>query len=122
MVFVAGGIAIDTRKTEWYKGLLIDQHLVIDLPPGSEYEAFVNHSCDPNTYIDGQVVFRALRDIQPGEFITVDYGTFMVMKKDPIPECNCQSKNCRGRVTGSDYKFLTLPISWYAQKKLSCES
>ncbi len=118
IVFVAGGIAINTQETTWYKGLLIDKDVVLDLPQGSEYEAYVNHSCDPNCYIDGQIVFRALRDIQPGEYITVDYGTFFLTKKDPIPICKCRSANCRGKVTGEDYKTLNLPLSWYAKKKL----
>lgn len=122
VVFVIGGIAKRPSESGWYKGLMIDDDLVIDLPDGSEYEAFINHSCDPNVYIDGQVVFRALRDIKAGEFITVDYGTFMLTKKDYITECNCGSKNCRKKVTGEDYKFLNLPLSWYAQKRKNNES
>lgn len=118
VIFIAGGIAINTQETKWYKGLLIDKDYVLDLPPGSEYEAFVNHSCDPNVYIDGQIVFRALRDIEAMEFLNVDYGTFFLTKKNPIDPCNCGSTNCRGKVTGEDYKFLNLPLSWYAQKCL----
>ena len=117
IVFVIGGIVKKPSESGWYKGLLIDKDLVIDLPQGNDYEAYINHSCDPNLYIDGQVVFRALRDIQEDEFVTVDYGTFMLTKKDYIPECKCGSNNCRGKVTGEDYKFLELPLSWYAQKR-----
>jgi SET domain-containing protein len=116
VIFVAGGIAINNQETTWYKGLLIDKDYVLDLPPGSEYEAYVNHSCDPNIYIDGQILFRSLRDIKQGEFLTVDYGTFFLTKKNPIDPCNCGSHKCRGKVTGEDYKFLDLPLSWYAQK------
>jgi hypothetical protein len=118
VLFVAGGKAINIRESKWYKGLLIDKDLVLDLPEGSEYEAYVNHSCEPNCYIDGQIVFRALRDIEPNEFLTVDYGTFMITSKNYIDKCNCGSENCRGVVTGNDYKFLKLPLSWYAQKRL----
>lgn len=116
VIFVAGGIAINNQETTWYKGLLIDKHYVLDLPEGSKYEAYVNHSCNPNVYIDGQIVFRALRNIHQGEFLGVDYGTFMLTIKDPIPECKCAAENCRGKITGEDYKFLDLPLSWYAQK------
>lgn len=119
VIFVAGGVAINNQETKWYKGLLIDKDYVLDLPEGSEYEAYVNHSCDPNVYIDGQIVFRALRDIEPLEFLCVDYGTFFLTKKNPIDPCNCGSANCRGKVTGEDYKFLNLPLSWYAQKCLN---
>lgn len=121
VIFVAGGIAINNQETTWYKGLLIDKDFVLDLPAGSEYEAYVNHSCDPNCYIDGQIVFRALRDINAGEFITVDYGTFFLTKKNPIEHCNCGSAKCRGKVTGDDYKSLDLPLSWYANKRLRQE-
>lgn len=116
IVFVIGGMARRPSEHGWYKGLLIDKDLIIDLPQDSEYEAYINHSCDPNVYIDGQVVFRALKDITQGEFLCVDYGTFMLTKTDYIPNCNCGSKKCRGKVTGEDYKFLDLPLSWYAQK------
>ena len=116
IVFVIGGMARRPSEHGWYKGLLIDKDLVMDLPQGSEYEAFINHSCDPNVYIDGQLVFRAYRDIEINEFLSVDSVTFMLTKSDYIPECNCGSKNCRGKVTGEDYKFLDLPLSWYAQK------
>ena len=118
VIFVAGGIAINNQETTWYKGLLIDKDFVLDLPAGSEYEAYVNHSCEPNCYIDGQIVFRALRDINADEFITVDYGTFFITKKNPIDPCNCGSIQCRGKVTGDDYKTLNLPLSWYAKKLL----
>ena len=116
IVFVIGGMARKPSEHGWYKGLLIDKDLVLDLPNGSEYEAYINHSCDPNVYIDGQIVFRALHNIKKDEFLCVDYGTFMLTKKDYIPVCNCGSDNCRGKVTGEDYKFLNLPLSWYAQK------
>ena len=122
IVFVIGGTAKRPSESGWYKGLLIDEDLVLDLPEGSEYEAFINHSCEPNVYIDGQIVFRALRDIQAGEFITVDYGTFMLTKNPYIQDCKCGSDNCRGTVTGKDYLFLDLPLSWYAQKRKASEN
>jgi len=121
VIFVAGGIAINNQETTWYKGLLIDKDFVLDLPAGSEYEAYVNHSCNPNCYIDGQIVFRALRNIKADEFITVDYGTFFLTKKNPIEVCKCGAHNCRSKVTGEDYKTLNLPLSWYARKRLMKE-
>ena len=61
---------------------MIDKDLVLDHLEGEEYEAY-KLSCDPNIYIDGQVVFR-LRDIEKNEFLCVDYGTFMLTKQDYI--------------------------------------
>ena len=97
IIFVVGGLARRPSESGWYKGLMIDKDLVLDLPEGEEYEAYINHSCDPNIYIDGQVVFRALRDIEKNEFLCVDYGTFMLTKQDYISNCNCGSENCRGK-------------------------
>ncbi len=38
---------------------------------------YINHSCDPNAYLEvsrGHAWIRAERDIEPGEEITFDYG------------------------------------------------
>jgi len=53
---------------------------------------FVNHSCDPNTFIR-DFFGIAKRDIKKGEEITEDYS------KENNPylkiKCNCGSKNCK---------------------------
>jgi len=36
---------------------------------------FSNHSCDPNIGVRGQIVFVAMRDIEPGEELTHDWAT-----------------------------------------------
>ena len=54
---------------------------------------FVNHSCDPNTFIKGFCGI-AKRDIQKGEEITEDYSK--ENNPDFKMECNCGSKNCKG--------------------------
>lgn len=38
-------------------------------------QTFVNHHADANLILDGQVVFRASRDIGVGEELTIDYRT-----------------------------------------------
>jgi len=63
-----------------------------------------NHSCDPNTVFAGLNVV-ALRDIERGEELTIDYSTFCD-ERMPEFECECGSKNCRGRISG---KRVTLP-------------
>ena len=56
-----------------------------------------NHSCDPNTKpVDGKRI--AIRDIEPGEEITIDYGYFS--PKDWSMKCNCGSPKCRKIVRG----------------------
>lgn len=54
----------------------------VNLPNGSSIDAqsigdisrFVNHSDTPNMHVDLSATFHPLRDIQPGEQLTFDYG------------------------------------------------
>jgi uncharacterized protein len=57
---------------------------------------FINHSCDPNTYMRCTPVraeFYARRDIAAGEELTVDYGE---SHHDGKLACRCGASNCRG--------------------------
>ena len=66
--------------------------IVIMQPP----ERYINHSCDPNSYIktiNGVRRVVAMRPIGKGEEILYDYvinGYY-----DSAMKCNCGSKNCR---------------------------
>jgi hypothetical protein len=64
---------------------------------------WVNHSCDPNAGLRGQITLVALRDIAPGEEITFDYAMSDGCDYDEF-DCGCSSKKCRGRITGEDWK------------------
>lgn len=57
-----------------------------------------NHSCDANTAYEGLNVI-ALRDIEPGEELTLDYALFLDETMEPFA-CQCGSKNCREMVFG----------------------
>lgn len=57
-------------------------------------ERYVNHSCRPNTTVKGEADV-AIRDIQPGEEITSDYGDSGNLVAF---QCHCGSGNCRGWV------------------------
>lgn len=58
-------------------------------------EDYGNHSCNPN--LDRN--HMALRDIQAGEELTLDYAQFST--KDWKMKCNCGAKNCKGIVQGN---------------------
>jgi SET domain-containing protein len=63
---------------------------------------FSNHSCDPNIGVLGQIVFVAIRNIRAGEELTHDWAT---TDDDTYRlKCNCGSANCRGTITGRDWK------------------
>jgi hypothetical protein len=57
-------------------------------------KVYVNHSCDANCGIRGEITVVAMRDIKKGEEITQDYG--LLYNEDYSFKCNCGSKNCRG--------------------------
>ena len=55
----------------------VDSKWTIDANEGPNTGRFVNHSCEPNCEAeieDGRVLFYALRTIEEGEELTIDYG------------------------------------------------
>jgi hypothetical protein len=81
-----------------------------------------NHSCDPNTAVQGQIVFVALRDIAAGEELTHDWAT----TDDAVYaiDCRCGSAACRRIITGKDWQQKDLQLkyrglfSWYLEQKI----
>jgi D-alanine-D-alanine ligase-like ATP-grasp enzyme len=61
----------------------------------------INHSCDPNAWLDGLDVV-ARREIPMGAEITLDYATFYNEIMPPF-ECHCGTPACRGTITGQDH-------------------
>jgi SET domain-containing protein len=58
--------------------------------------SYVNHSCEPNSYMRfyrGRVEFYSLRPIEAGEELTCDYGE---THHDGRLPCRCGSARCRG--------------------------
>jgi hypothetical protein len=82
----------------------------------------LNHSCEPNLGVQGQIVFVAMRDIAPSEELTIDYA----MTDDEPYEmpCDCGAGTCRGVITGFDWKQPSLQrkydgyFSWFIQRRL----
>lgn len=68
----------------------------IDFSRSTDPMRFTNHSCQPNARLcirAGRVEFYALRNIAPGEELTVDYGE---THHDGKLRCQCGAKGCRG--------------------------
>ena len=66
---------------------------VIDAGVGGNDARFINHSCQPNCYIDikkGVIWIRAARNIRRGEELTYDYNT----DGDGLIRCRC-SRDCQ---------------------------
>jgi SET domain-containing protein len=87
---------------------------------------FSNHSCEPNIGVQGQIIFVAMRDIESGEELTHDWA--MTDDDNYDMECNCRVGNCRGRITGKDWRRKELQekyrgyFSWYLQEKIRREA
>lgn len=74
-------------------------------------KVYVNHSCNPNCGMRGEITCVAMRDIKAGEEITQDYG--LIDNYDYKLECTCGSDNCRGTITGFDWKIKELQDKYY---------
>lgn len=100
-----------------------DLHLAATSP--EERDAvmlFLNHSCAPNVGFAGSIVLVAMRAVDRGEELTVDYAMF-----DTIGEamtCNCAAAGCRQVITGRDWQRPDLQaryagyFSWYLQRRI----
>ncbi len=67
----------------------------------------LNHSCNPNVGVRGQITFVAMRDIPVGEELTIDYA---MIDGDPSERmsCACGAKECRRIITGDDWRLPEL--------------
>ena len=83
---------------------------------------YTNHSCDPNVAIQGQIVLVAMRDVAPGEELTIDWAT--TDDGDYTLSCRCGSPRCRGTITGKDWMDPELQrryagwFCWFLQRKI----
>ena len=90
-----------------------------------EPEKYINHSCDPNTYVKMENDLRyvkAMRNIGKDEEITYDYS--MNGDNDGTFICHCGSSKCRGTYQGNFFKldeelqkkYLPYLDDWFVQK------
>jgi hypothetical protein len=63
---------------------------------------YMNHSCEPNCGVKGQIIVVARRDIESGEELTFDYATTDTVGLNM--ECSCGRPACRGRITSDDWE------------------
>jgi hypothetical protein len=76
----------------------IDGRWSLDGARGGNGTHYINHSCQPNAFMRtlyGHVLFFALRDIKPGEEITIDYEQTL---HPDSKRCTCGVGGCRGTI------------------------
>ncbi len=85
----------------------------------------LNHSCEPNLGVQGQVVFVALRDIEKNEELTFDYA--MTDDEPYEMECRCRAPGCRKVITGQDWMRIEVQakydgyFSWFIQRRINAQ-
>jgi hypothetical protein len=115
-VAVKGGAVMSVAEwsaLEAEVGLAGEVHVSTDLVIAprtpAEYEGammHLNHACEPNVGVEGQIVFVALRDVEAGEELVLDYAMFD--DHDESMACRCGAAACRGVVTGRDWQRADL--------------
>jgi hypothetical protein len=78
---------------------------------GGEIVHYGNHSCDPNIWHVGPFELATIRDVAAGEEIALDYGTQADDSHFEM-DCHCRAMNCRGKVTGIDWKLPKLQVRY----------
>ncbi len=131
IVCVKGGHLVTRAEFANLKGVANEAELQIAadlfLTPAStaEFEGlmmFLNHSCDPNVGIQGQIVFVAMRPIAAGEELTLDYAT-IERPAGPMP-CRCGTGSCRRLIASQDWRRPELQrkyghfFAWYLLEKI----
>jgi len=81
----------------------VEEGLYLTSNAADEPPDYINHSCEPNAGMSGQIVIVAMRDIAVDEEITIDYAMCDGSAFDEFP-CACGSRFCRGQVTGDDWR------------------
>lgn len=129
LMVVWGGYILTTEQFEQLP-LLARQHSLqieenifqVPLRPDDPAD-MINHSCEPNVGLRGNVSLVAMHPISPGEEICFDYAMSDGSPYDEF-DCSCGTTSCRGRVTGHDWQRPDLQkryapyFSPYLQKRI----
>jgi hypothetical protein len=71
-------------------------------------EYSLNHSCNPNLWMQDAVSLKTRRPIAPGEELTADYALWLYEQDWVLEPCACRSPLCRGKITDRDWMLPEL--------------
>lgn len=134
IVSISGGVIISADEWEKFKGehgdyayFIEEEFLIAPLNPDDPSDDWrMNHCCEANCGLKGQIVFVAMRDISEGEELLYDYA---MTESDPSYELNlsCKHETCRKKFTGNDWKNPVIQkkydgyFSIYLQEKINAD-
>ena len=118
IVFIKGGHIL-TRDKIYSSGVINSYFPISDeyflaaenKDEEEQIKLYQNHSCNPNVGLHGEITFVAMRDIEKDEELTVDYA--FIDNEDYAFKCTCGSPDCRGTITGYDWKIKELQEKYY---------
>ena len=76
----------------------LNSYWCIDGSTGGSGAEYVNHCCEPNVearIVKEHILYMSLRDIEPGEELTIDYHFGKDVERVP---CGCGAATCRGTI------------------------
>jgi SET domain-containing protein len=109
LAFIKGGHILK-REQIFSSGVINSYHPIDDLyflgatnvDEEDGIKLYINHSCNPNCGIRGEITFVAIHDIEADEELTIDYA--FLDNEDYSFKCTCGEPCCRSIVTGRDWK------------------
>jgi SET domain-containing protein len=116
IVAVKGGSIMDRATLAGVRAeispaeIQIEDNLYVAPRTAAEVEAsmlHLNHSCDPNVGVRGQITFVAMRDVSPGSELTIDYAMIDGDRTERM-QCSCGAGECRRVITGNDWRLPEL--------------
>ena len=116
IVAVKGGAIMDVASFALVRDevspaeIQIEDGLYIAPRSAEEVEGSIlclNHSCNPNVGVRGQITFVAMHNIPTGTELTIDYA---MIDADPAERmaCSCGARECRTLISGSDWSLREL--------------
>jgi len=116
----------DKKGQDWFRHYAwpLTDEVWVTWPEDPESWRPINHSCNPNAWLDG-LDLVARRSIAPGEEIRVDYATYGNNILAPF-DCSCGMPSCRKQIREEDHlqSFLDCygsHISDYVREKRKAE-
>lgn len=128
---VIEGHDIDETKYRYQTIVPIDEARYLALPIADTRESldeWLNHSCDPNCWLNDEVTVVARHPIRAHEEITLDFVTWCNGVDDPYTDdgsCLCGASICRKQLTSEDWKIPELQVRYkghfspYLEKRIS---